>query len=451
MVIVWPLIAYRIFKKYNKDTALILLIIVPYLFLPLKTVIDFPALPPLTKTSIAAFITFFLFYRAEKNFKFLPESKVMRRLLILMFLFPLLTWWTNTDSQTYGSRFLKSLSFIDFQSTTVNHFSMYYLPLILGIKYLRTAESHKNFIKLIIITGLIYSIPTLYEAFFSPQLHSKIYGFFPHDWRQQIRQGGFRPVVFLGHGLLVAMFTCIFVFACITAFKQKLIVHRKLNKPFFIALFSIFLLLSCKSLGVVVYAIAIIPCILLLKPKMQIHIATMLAVVVFLFPFLRAQGLVPVNTMTEYFMTIDSDRAYSLKYRFDNEDILLDKANVRPLFGWGTWGRNRVFDPETGSDLATTDGYWIIMFGTYGWFGYIALFGVLVWPIYIFKKVSNKVITKDKNEYAYTACLCLILAINLIDLLPNSSISQLTSLIAGAILGRAEELSKTSNIKRSAL
>lgn len=46
----------------------------------------------------------------------------------------------------------------------------------------------------------------LYEVRLSPQLHRIFYGYFPHSFAQQVRGGGFRPVVFLQHGLWVAFF-----------------------------------------------------------------------------------------------------------------------------------------------------------------------------------------------------------------------------------------------------
>ena len=49
-------------------------------------------------------------------------------------------------------------------------------------------------------------MPALFEVRFSPQLNIWIYGFFQHDFQQMIRGGSFRPIVFLPHGLWVALF-----------------------------------------------------------------------------------------------------------------------------------------------------------------------------------------------------------------------------------------------------
>ena len=54
---------------------------------------------------------------------------------------------------------------------------------------------------------------------------------------------------------------------------------------------------------------------------------------------------------------MDEERGRSLEFRFLNEDLLLAKSRERLLFGWGNQGRSRVYDPVTGEDRSTTDGF----------------------------------------------------------------------------------------------
>ena len=86
--------------------------------------------------------------------------------------------------------------------------------------------------------------------------------------------------------------------------------------------------------------------------------------------------------MIETAAMIDTDRATSLKTRFDNEDLLLQRASQRFLFGWGRWGRARVYDEESGKDMSITDGRWIITIGQFGLFGFVAEFGLLILPVF---------------------------------------------------------------------
>ena len=49
----------------------------------------------------------------------------------------------------------------------------------------------------------------------SPQLSNMFYGFFPHSWQQHVREGHFRPIVFMQHGLMVSLWMAV---SSVTAF-----------------------------------------------------------------------------------------------------------------------------------------------------------------------------------------------------------------------------------------
>ena len=68
----------------------------------------------------------------------------------------------------------------------------------------------EEILRVLVIAGVVYSVPALFEIRFSPQLHTWLYGYFPQEFgfSQEVRGGGFRPVVFMGHGLLVAFIFC---------------------------------------------------------------------------------------------------------------------------------------------------------------------------------------------------------------------------------------------------
>jgi len=129
----------------------------------------------------------------------------------------------------------------------------------------------------------------------------------------------------------------------------------------------------------------------------------------------------------------DEEREESLQFRFLNEDLLLTHAEERPLFGWGLWSRGRVFDAETGADVSTTDGYWVIIIGIAGWAGYLAIFGLLGLPVL---RLWLGMLRTGRPPPVVTSALGLLTAINMIDLLPNATLTPLTWLVAGALLGQ---------------
>ena len=49
--------------------------------------------------------------------------------------------------------------------------------------------------------GLV--VPFVGIMLISPQLHFMTYGFYQHEFTQVVRMGGYRPMVFLQHGIAV--------------------------------------------------------------------------------------------------------------------------------------------------------------------------------------------------------------------------------------------------------
>ncbi len=130
---------------------------------------------------------------------------------------------------------------------------------------------------------------------------------------------------------------------------------------------------------------------------------------------------------------ISDDRSRSLKFRFMNEDLLADKALQRPLFGWGGWGRSRVYN-EKGEDITITDGLWIIIMGANGIVGVGSLILMLVLPPVVLrcyhpaKQWSHPMI-------APAAVLGVISTLYMIDNLPNAMHNPIFLLVAGAGIG----------------
>ncbi len=78
----------------------------------------------------------------------------------------------------------------------------------------------------------------------------------------------------------------------------------------------------------------------------------------------------------------------------------------------------------------------MILIGSFGWVGFLAEFGLLTLPILMFWR---KAAFGDPAAIPPLAGpLLLMLAINVVDLIPNATVTSLTWLIAGAMLGYAE-------------
>lgn len=431
----WPFAVVALARKFPPALAFILAILVGFLLLPELTAFDLPLLPALDKHSVPVLsvLLFLALFRPGKGQPeergLIPEHPFIWIATIGLIAGTFLTVATNGDPLQYGPRTLPGIRLYDGFSQALAT-SITLLPMLLARKFLATPETHVLLLKVLCVAALGYSLLALFEVRMSPQLNRWIYGFFPHSWLQHYRAGGWRPIVFLSHGLVVSIFFCCATLA--TAGLSR--VDARKRGIFLAALAWLFMtLILTKSLGALGIAILLLPAALFWKARSQLLMACCAAILVLSYPVARSRGFIPVDWVIQQAGDIDPQRAQSLQYRIDNEDKLLAKAEQRPLFGWGIWGRSRVFDPVTGADISVTDGQWVILIGTNGWVGYIFRFGLLCLPLILLLRHARRY-----EIGLESSILGLVLAANLIDLLPNASLTPITWMIAGALWGRLE-------------
>src|SRR5262249_33252976 len=144
-----------------------------------------------------------------------------------------------------------------------------------------------------------------------------------------------------------------------------------------------------------------------------------LVTIALVYPMLRSFDLIPTTFFLAAAEMVSADREGSLRTRFDNEKALLDRASKRLMFGWGRWGRSRISEDESGRDITISDGRWVITLGTFGLVGFLAEFGLLA--LTIFRAAAALRFAKSTPDQSFLAALALIVAVNLIDLLPNAT------------------------------
>jgi len=434
---IWPLVCIYLYKKMTLAGALSTSIIGGYLLLPSVTSLDLPLIPPLNKTTIPVFSAFILtmFALSKKENSelrvlkgWLPRSPIVLSLFIVAVVGAIGTAVTNQDPIVIGTLFIPGLRSYDSFSILLNLIVLI-MPLLLGRRILASADAQKTFLTVLVVSATIYCFPALFEVRMSPQLHTKVYGFFPSSFVQAMRQGGFRPNVFLDHGLSLAMFFAMSFLAALSLYRMS---DGKVKQRFLYATILIYVtLVLCKSLGALIIASILAPFILFAALRIQLIVGLCAAVMVITYPMLRLSNLVPVYDIIDFAGSISLERAESLEFRVNNEEALLDRARERPVFGWGGWNRNRVYDEE-GNTTSVTDGAWIIAFGEGGWLRYFAVFGLMCWSI------TAVFLRRVKRLNPVTGFLVLILAAKLVDLLPNAGLQPMHLLIAGALIGRLE-------------
>jgi hypothetical protein len=205
----------------------------------------------------------------------------------------------------------------------------------------------------------------------------------------------------------------------------------------------------CKSLGALIYGMIAVPLVRLASPKAIASVAVLMGVISLAYPLLRAEGLVSATFAVSTATTVSDDRAGSLETRLMNEDQLLERASQRIWTGWGRFGRNRVYHVDSAGhayDDSITDGRWIVMLGAFGIVGFVAEFGLLAIAIFRVRWVLGK--TKDVRESLCLSAVSLMVALTMIDSIPNSPTLTLTFLLAGSLVGRAENIVATSRFRR---
>jgi hypothetical protein len=433
-LLMWPVVAMVLYSTRSVGQATLWTILGAYLLLPVGASIKFEMVPQFDKSSIPSIAALVGCLLVAGRFRWLGQGFGLVLVLALL-IGPFVTSELNGDLVSIGGRVLPGVGHYDALSAVVAQF-LVLIPFFLGRQFLSSAGDTEDVLRVLIVAGLFYSLPMLFEVRMSPQLHSWIYGYFPHSFLQQMREGGFRPVVFLGHGLLTAFFIMTATVAAAAFWRTRTRVLQL--PPSGLTTYLGGVLILCKTLGALLYGAALVLLVRFTRPQLQLRIALALVVIALLYPTLRATDLFPTRTLVELAEAIDVERAQSLKFRFDNEDMLLDRAWQRFAFGWGRFGRNRVYDAESGNDVSVTDGRWIITMGQFGFVGFLAEFGLLA--LAVARAAQAAKFAQDDNEQVLLAALALIVAINVVDLLPNASLSPWTWLLAGALLGRAEAL-----------
>ncbi len=447
MLMAWPLICVILFQRLSLERAVLWSLVAGYLFLPPIAELDLPLVPDLNKSSIPSLVVLFICAAIlKKPISFWPTTPLARGLVLLFVLSVIPTVLTNRETLVFQNvlnaeptvfvtNVLPGLRLIDLGSVISNQLIVL-IPFFVARRYLSSENGQKEITIIVLTSALIYSIPGLIEIRLSPQVNTWVYGFFQHDFSQTIRQGGYRPLVFLEHPLWYALFVIYAIVSAAVLLRNA--PQKDRGRYRYALLYLLIFLYLCKSLATQLYALAFVPLLLWASLKNQLKLCLVLGVVAIVYPTLRNFDVIPTDAIFAQAETYSAERAQSLGYRFQNEELMLERAAEKPLFGWGGWGRNLVRDMETAEIISIPDGRWIIVFGTFGWLGYIAEMGLLTFPLFYFwRQVRQR---KPEEISPYIGALVLILTATLVDMLLNATLIPLTWLCAGAILGYAERL-----------
>lgn len=447
-LLAWPLIALGLFAALRPVQALIISVVAGYLLLPEVVGINLPVLPTYNKylaISTGALLGASVFARTlirvgvqQKTPNVVNAAPIMGWVLLisaaLLVIGPFLTWRANLYPLFYGPVVLPGLSLYDTLSAVQNNFIVF-LPFLLGWLFLRDPESHQTLLVVLFTAGALYAFLAAIEIRLSPQLNNWVYGFFPHSWIQHVR-GGFRPLVFLQHGLWLGFFLLTAVLAGLALLRQHL---RGRVEIWFVMAWLFLILAISKNLGALMLVTVFGSALLLLSISWQGRLAAVVVAVFLSYPVVFQARILPVDWFLTQVSGISEDRAQSFEFRLRNEEQLLAWAAEKPLTGWGGYGRNRIFNDQ-GRDLSITDGRWIQKIGAEGWVGYFGFFLPFCAPVVLLLRTRRR-----KEVPIETTTLGLIVAANCVYLIPNSTLTPVGWLIAGALAGFVQFDRKTED------
>ncbi len=425
-----PLVCF-LFRSLQAYKAAAVAFVVAWMFLPVAA-IPLKGLPDLTKVTVSCVAILFASWLYDRDTLIDFKMKSIDIPMLLWCSCPLLSSLVN------GLGAYDGLSESMYQGFTWG------LPYFVARLYFANLRGLNTLLIVVFMGGLFYIPFCLEEVLMSPQLHRLTYGFHQHSFLQTMRGGGFRPMVFMEHGLMVAMWMISAAMIGLWLTYAGVIPRKFTLVPFGIWLKKIpilYLLLSLlvtialmKSAGAfILFVVGMSVLYLSNKIKTTLLIWLLIAVPP-LYIITRSTGWWDGANLSSMVAEKLSERAgESLQFRFDNEKILIEKALDGSFFGWGGWNRSRVFD-ETGKDISVTDGLWIITLGTRGIYGLMLLTIILFLPAFLLLWKSNPE-QWNSIEWSGSAVVTVLLLLYMIDNLLNGMVNPVFMFFNGAVCG----------------
>ncbi len=445
LIIGWLGVGYVLFRRLPGPVAALTVMVLGHLFLPeLQGAPQVPGAPqvlplPLVKFTKANTISYALLCGS-----LLCDRRRWGTVYPHWYDLPMFAWCVAPMFSSLVNEIGPLGGLYDGATLTLHQVLVWGVPYWMGRLYLGSREGLSLLAAAVVLGGLVYVPPCLFEIGFGPELHHLVYGYYQHELVQAVRFGGFRPMVFLQHGLEVGLWMTV---AAVTAFwlwregVYRGFVYHPRCRP--VALGAVVLVVAgtavaCKSSGALILgAIGLAA----LAAARRFRTALPLAVLLVVPPAYIAARATNAWTGEELVAftraNFDEERAASLDFRLRNENLLLTKSHDKPVFGFGQSGNWRIEDSR-GKDKSVTDSLWIIALMTEGIFGLTALVVALLLPVVRF--LWHDPPADWSQADAPAAVLALALSLYSLDLLVNAMVNPIYMLAAGGLAGAAAHL-----------
>jgi len=322
-------------------------------------------------------------------------------------------------------------------------FLVWIVPYLVGRVYLSDSNGVRLVTLAIAAGGIIYIPFCLYEVRMAPVLHYQVYGFQQHDFSQTVRLGGYRPMVFMQHGLAVGLWMVVaslclgWLWRC-GHWPTPSTLSPFRNFPRLTIAVQLVTTVLCKSIGALVIG---------LSGAVALALSTRLRTRLFLTIFLLAPPLYLTGRIlgwckSEQIVSLFSadrnrrsqfnqERTDSLEYRLQNEEKLMSKLGNSFWYGMGCAG-SRPKDDE-GRPIVP-DSQWIITYFDGGVFALAALLAFFLAPGARFLYL-HRTDQLASPQVAPATVAAVVLAVVMNDCLLNAMLNPMYLLLVAALNG----------------
>jgi hypothetical protein len=413
----WPLVVVVLFTVLPPRRAVIVGMLGAWLFLPIAAY-PLPGLPDITKMSITCVSVFVG--------AVLVDAQRFARLRWNWVDLAMLTWVLVPlpSAVTAGYGPYEGVAGVLTQITTWG------MPYLIGRLYFSDADGLRELAISIFIGGLVYAPFVLLEARMSPQLHTWVYGFHQHDFYQTKREGGWRPTVFMQHGLGVAMFMGTAAVCGLWLWKAGR-TRAIYGVPVWTLALGLFVVAAaCRSSYALMLMVTAIAALFVSRwLNTRLILAALLAIAP-AYVAARTVGGWDAGLLKETASAIGNARLYSLETRLTSEDMLWHWVQGNLPFG-----KCRLVELMHGRHVTgkfIPDGLWLIALGKYGLVGLVSMFGVLLLPVAAYlRRLKPRVLMSP--EMTGATVLMAVLVMYAMDNLLNALLNPIYLLAAGGL------------------
>ncbi len=168
----WPLVSILLYSRRPLSQATLWTVLAAQMLLPVGAVIKFQMIPQFDKETIPCLcILAGCMIVTGRRLKLFHESRVPNLLIVMFLIAPLITSQLNGDLLMYGDRIVPGVGWYDAISAFELNF-IALIPFLVGRQFLRHELVCREIMVILVLAGLVYSLPLLFEI--RSRLNSRI-------------------------------------------------------------------------------------------------------------------------------------------------------------------------------------------------------------------------------------------------------------------------------------